>query len=53
MSVLEKTNSSSTRSGPLSLSDNGGSASQSSSAGGNTLAAFGPSYLEIKEWCGF
>ena len=34
LSVLEKTNSSSTRSGPSSLSDNGGSAGQSSAAGG-------------------
>ena len=52
LSVLEKT-SSSTRSGPSSLSDNGGSAGQSSAAGGNTPAAFAPSYLEIKGWCGF
>ena len=51
LSVLEKT-SSSTRSGLSSLSDNGGSAGQSSAAGG-TPAAFAPSYLEIKGWCGF
>ena len=46
LSVLEKTNSSSTRSGPSSLSDNGGSAGQSSAAGGNTPAVSAPSYLE-------
>ena len=40
--------SSSTRSGPSSLSDNGGSSGQSS-----TTAVFAPSYLEIKGWCGF
>ena len=51
LSVLEKT-SSSTRSGPSSMSDNGGSAGQSA-AGGNTPAVFAPSYLEIKGWCGF
>ena len=51
LSVLEKT-SSSTRSGPSSLSDGGGSAGQSSAAGG-TPAVFAPSYLEIKGWCGF
>ena len=33
------------------MSDNGGSAGQSS-AGGNAPAVF-PSYLEIKGWCGF
>ena len=51
LSVLEKT-SSSTRSGPSSLSDNRGSAGQSS-ATGVALAVFAPSYLEIKGWCGF
>ena len=51
LSVLETT-SSSTRSGPSFLSDNGGSAGQSSAAGG-TPAVFAPSYLEIKGWCGF
>ena len=51
LSVLEKT-SSSTRSGPSLLSDNGGSAGQSSVAAG-TPAVFAPSYLEIKGWCGF
>ena len=45
LSVLEKTKSSSTRSGSSSLSDNGGSAGQTS-AGGNTLAVLAPSYLE-------
>ena len=50
LSVLEKT-SSSTRSGPSSLSDNGGSTGQSS-ATGVVLAVFAP-YLEIKGWCGF
>ena len=44
--------SSSTSSGPSSLSDNGGSTGQSS-ATGVALAVFAPSYLEIKEWCGF
>ena len=54
LSVLEKpNNSNNTRSGPSSLSDNGGSAGQSSAAGGNTPAVFAPSYLEIKGWCGF
>ena len=47
MSVLEKA-SSSTRSRPSSLSDNGGSTCQSSTPGGNTPALFAPSYLEIK-----
>ena len=47
LSVLEKT-SSSTRSGPSSLSDKGGSAGQSSAAGGNTPVVFAHSYLEIK-----
>ena len=51
LSVLEKT-SSSTRSGPSSLSDNGGSTGQSSTTGG-APAVFAPSYLEIKVWCGF
>ena len=50
LSVLEKT-SSSTRSGPSSLSDNGGSTGQSS-ATGVAPAVFAP-YLDIKEWCGF
>ena len=50
LSVLERT-SSSTRSGPSSLSDNGGSAGQSSAAGG-TPAVFALSFLEIKGWCG-
>ena len=50
LSALEKTNSS-TRSGTSSLSDNGGSAGQSSAAGGKTPAVFAPSYLEIKGWC--
>ena len=49
--MLEK-NSSRTRSGPSLLSDNGGSAGQSSAAG-DTPAVFAPSYLEIKGWCGF
>ena len=53
LSVQEKNNSSRTRSGPSSLSDNGGSAGQSSAAGGNTPAVFAPSYLEIKGRCGF
>ena len=52
LSALEKTNSSSTRSGPSSMSDNGGTAGQSS-GGGNAPAVFAPCYLEIKEWCGF
>ena len=52
LSVHEKT-SSSARSGPSSLSDNGGSAVQSSAAGGNTPVVYAPSYLEIKGWCGF
>ena len=52
LSVLEKTTSS-TRSGPSTLSDNGGSAGQSSAAGCNTNAVFAPSVLEIKGWCGF
>ena len=51
LSVLVKT-SSSTRSGPSSLSDNGGSTGQSS-ATGVAPAVFAPSYLEIKGWCGF
>ena len=51
LSVLEKT-SSSTRSGPSSLSDNGGSTGQSS-ANGVAPAVFALSYLEIKGWCGF
>ena len=51
LSVLEKT-SSSTRSGPSSLSDNGGSTEQSSVTG-VFPAVFAFSYLEIKEWCGF
>ena len=51
LSVLERTNSS-TRSGPSSLSDNGGSTGQSSATGG-APAVFAPSYLEIKGWCGF
>ena len=51
LSVLEKT-SNSTRSDPSSLSDNGGSAGQSSATGG-APAVFAPSYLEIKGWCGF
>ena len=46
LSVLEKTNSS-TRSGPSSLSDNGGSTGQSS-ATGVAPAVFAPPYLEIK-----
>ena len=50
LSVLEKT-SSSTRSGPSSLSDTGGSTGQSS-ATGVVPAVFAPSYLEIKGWCG-
>ena len=49
LSVLEKT-SSSTRSGPSSLSDNGGSSGQSST--GVVLAVFALSYLEIKGWRG-
>ena len=51
LSVLEKT-SSSTRSGPSSLSDNGGSSGQSSTTG-VVPAIFAPSYLEVKGWCGF
>ena len=51
LSVLEKT-SSSTRSGPSSLSDNGGSSGQSSTTG-VAPAVFAPSYLEVKGWCGF
>ena len=50
LSVLEKT-SGSTRSGPSSLSDNGGSTAPSS-ATGVAPAVFAP-YLEIKGWCGF
>ena len=53
LSALEKTNSSSTRSGPSSMSDNGGSAGQSSGGGGTAPAVFAPSYQESKEWCGF
>ena len=45
---LEKTNTSSTRSGPSSSSDNGGSAG---SAAGPVI--FAPSYLEIKGWSAF
>ena len=51
LSVLEKT-SSSTRCGPSSLSDNGGSTGQSSITG-VAPAVFAPSYLEIEVWCGF
>ena len=51
LSVLEKP-SSSTRSGPSSLSDNGGSTGQSSAIG-VAPAVFAPSYLEIKGRCGF
>ena len=51
LSLLEKT-SSSTRSGPSSLSDNGGSSGQSSTTG-VVPAVFALSYLEIKLWCGF
>ena len=51
LSVLEKT-SSSTRRGPSSLSDNGGSTGQSSTTG-VAPALSAPSYLEIKGWCGF
>ena len=43
LSALEKTNSSSTRSGPSSMSDTGGSAGQNS-GGGNALAVFAPSW---------
>ena len=50
LSVFEKTTSS-TSSGPSSLSDNGGCTSQSSGAGG-VLAVFAR-YLGITEWCGF
>ena len=35
------------------MSDNGGSAGQTSAVGGSTPAVFAPSYLEIKGWCGF
>ena len=52
LSALEKNTESSTRSGPSSLSDNGGSAGQSSATGG-TPAVFAPPDLEIKGWCGF
>ena len=52
LSALEKTNSSSTISGPSSMSGNGGSAGQSC-AGSDAPAVFAPSYLEIKGWCGF
>ena len=51
LSVLEET-SSSTRSSPSSVSDNGGSSGQSSTTGA-VPAVFAPSYLEIKGWCGF
>ena len=45
-SALEKTSTSSTRSGPSSSSDG--------SAGNTTRPMiFAPSYLEIKEWCSF
>ena len=50
LSVLEKT--SSTRSGPSSLSDSGASTGQSS-ATGVVPAVFALSYLEIEGWCGF
>ena len=52
LSALEKTDSSSTRSGPSSMADNGGYAGQSS-AGGNAHAVLAPSYLDINGWCGF
>ena len=52
LSVLEKTNSSSTRSATSSLSDTGGSAGQSSATGGSTPAVFAAPFLEIKGWCG-
>ena len=52
LSALEKTDSSSRRSGPSSMSDNGASAGQSS-GGGNAPAVFAPSYLEFKGRCGF
>ena len=51
LSVLEKT-SSSTRSGPFPLSDNGDSSGQSSTTG-VVLAVFAFSCLEIKGLCGF
>ena len=51
LSVLEKT-SSSTRSGPSSLSDNGGSTGQSSTIG-VAPAVFALSYVEINRRCGF
>ena len=51
LSVLEKTGDS-TRCGSSSSSDNGGSSGQTSTTG-VAPAVFVPSYLEIKEWCGF
>ena len=48
LSALEKTSISSTRNGPSSSSDNGGS---TGSAPGPMI--FAPSYLEIKGWCAF
>ena len=53
LSALEKTHSSSTRSGASSMSGNDGSAGHSSATGGNAPAVFAPSYLENKGWCGF
>ena len=49
--MLEKT-SNSTRCGSSSLSDIGGSSGQNSTTGVAPVV-FAPSYLEIKEWCGF
>ena len=54
LSVLEKEKtSSSTRSGPSSLSDDNGGSTGQSGATEVAAAVFAPSYLEIKGWCGF
>ena len=47
------TTNSSTRSGPSSTSDNGGSAGYNGGSGSASPVVFAPSYLEIKGWCGF
>ena len=52
LTALEKTNSS-TRSGPSSTSDNGGSAGYNGGSGSASPAVFAPSYLKIKGWCRF
>ena len=51
LSALEKTSTSSTRSGPSSSSD--GSSSDGSSGSVSGPMIFAPSYFEIKGWCAF